>query len=59
MHPFIVIMFIARCVVSIVATAGAIYLASISKDGWGWLVFLAILAAPSMTFSEEKKRTEP
>lgn len=32
----------ARSIVALIALAGAIYLAYREKDGWGWLIFLAI-----------------
>jgi hypothetical protein len=31
------------------AVGGAIWLMSIGKDGWGWLLFVAILLTPSIS----------
>lgn len=32
---------------SIICAVGAVYLASKSKEGWGWFLFLALLLAVS------------
>lgn len=37
---------IAGAIVAVIATLGAIFLAYHGKDGWGWLIFLAIVAIP-------------
>ncbi len=34
---------IAWAVVEVAAISGAVYLASQGKDGWGWLIFLALV----------------
>ena len=34
---------VASKAAAIIATAGAVYLAAIGKDGWGWLLFAALV----------------
>lgn len=34
---------IGRSVATWLAIAGAVYLANQGKDGWGWLIFLAVV----------------
>lgn len=43
---------IAGAAVAIIATFGAIFLAYMGKDGWGWLIFLAIVAIPTIDKDE-------
>lgn len=38
---------LTRAICCIAAIAGAVYLAKEGKDGWGWLVFLAIVIGSS------------
>lgn len=37
---------IFKVLATISAIAGAVYLASNDKSGWGWLIFLAVLISP-------------
>jgi hypothetical protein len=51
----LVLMYLFRCIVTGLAVAGAIYLASEGKEGWGWMVFLAICISPgSIKYDEDK-----
>ena len=34
---------IGKSIATLAAIAGAVYLASVGKDGWGWLIFLAVI----------------
>lgn len=43
---------ILRLIATIIAISGAVYLAYYDKDGWGWLIFLAIMLG---SFSVNKK----
>lgn len=36
-----------RCLVACAAVAGAVYLSVNGKDGWGWLLALALVAIPT------------
>lgn len=38
---------------TIIALCGAIYLAAKGKEGWGWLLFVALLIAPSFRILQE------
>ena len=38
-----------------ICASGAIYLAFHGKEGWGWLIFAAILTSKDITFSKDKK----
>ena len=42
-NTIILITIILRTVATCVAIGGAIYLAYFGKDGWGWMIFLAIV----------------
>jgi len=42
MHTFNILIF-GRMVAAVTALVGATYLASINQDGWGWLIFAAVL----------------
>lgn len=39
---------IARCIVSAIAIICAAYLAFHGKEGWGWMIVVAILAIPGV-----------
>lgn len=34
---------IGKSIATLAAIAGAVYLASAGKDGWGWMIFLAVM----------------
>lgn len=34
---------IGKSIAALAAISGAVYLANTGKDGWGWLIFLAVL----------------
>lgn len=34
---------IGKSIATLAAIAGAVYLANTGKDGWGWLIFLAVV----------------
>ena len=34
---------IGKSIATLAAISGAVYLANAGKDGWGWLIFLAIV----------------
>lgn len=46
-----VLISIFACAPSVTATIGAIILAYQGKEGWGWLIFLAICLSPDLKFS--------
>jgi len=45
------ILIVMRLIATCIAIFGAIYLASIKRDGWGWLIFTAIILG-SITYKE-------
>lgn len=34
---------IGKSIATLASIAGAVYLANTGKDGWGWLIFLAVM----------------
>lgn len=49
----------AKCAVAIAAIAGAVYLAGQGRNGWGWLLLVAVLAMPgSIRTNDDKPTTE-
>lgn len=48
----------AKCAVAIAAIAGAVYLAGQGRSGWGWLLFVAVLAMPGSIRTNDKPTTE-
>lgn len=42
-NTLVMAVIIGKSIATLAAIAGAVYLASVGKDGWGWLIFLAIV----------------
>ena len=52
---FFAVLIKGACVIA--AIAGAVYLASEGKDGWGWLIFLALLlGSGSMKYTNDAEK---
>jgi len=45
---------VARMLAAVVFAVGAIWLASMGKDGWGWCIFAAILIS-DFSYKSNKK----
>ena len=58
-HTAFVLSIFAKACVSIAAIAGAVYLAGKGRDGLGWLLLVAVLAAPGpITTSDDEPKVE-
>lgn len=54
---FFAVLIKGACIVACIA--GVVYLASEGKDGWGWLIFLAIvLGSGSIKYNDDKAKCE-
>ena len=42
-NTLVLIAIVGKCITTLAAIAGAVYLADQGKAGWGWLIFLAVV----------------
>jgi len=45
-----VMLLLASSIASVICVSGAIWLASESKEGWGWLLFMAFVLSQNLKF---------